>query len=466
MILPKRNSAKARNAKQPININIGFIIFGGLFVYILVVIISYARSTHITPYEVTLGSLAVNNTYRGVILRSETVVPSAYSGYINYYAREGEKVCKNEMIYTVDTTGKMNELINSDVENSISLSTEDMNELRSTISSFSSTFRPEEFSDTYDFKFDVEGTVMKLANYKVLSNIDAYKSGEFADNVNFGYTPESGVLVYSTDGYEALTCNDVTRNLLYNEEYSKLQYSNNDLIAEGDNAYKIINSENWSILVEIDEAKCKELEEENYLEVRFLDNNYTSWAQISILRQDGTIFLKLDFNNSMITFATDRFVDIELLANSDQGLKIPNSAIVKKNFYLIPIEYMTNGDNSSKSGFLREKYLEDGSVTTEFVNATIYSSTEEEYYVDEKVFQAGDYIIKPDSEEKYPISKQGELTGVYNINKGYADFKEIEILYQNDEYSIVKAKTTYGLSVYDHIVLRGDTVDTDDFIYE
>ena len=238
------------------------------------------------------------------------------------------------------------------------------------------------------------------------------------------------------------------------------------MIAEGDNAYKIINSENWSILVEIDEAKCKELEEESYLEVRFLDNNYTSWAQTSILRQDGTIFLKLDFNNSMITFATDRFVDIELLANSDQGLKIPNSAIVKKNFYLIPIEYMTNGDNSSKSGFLREKYLEDGSVTTEFVNATIYSSTEEEYYVDEKVFQAGDYIIKPDSEEKYPISKQGELTGVYNINKGYADFKEIEILYQNDEYSIVKAKTTYGLSVYDHIVLRGDTVDTDDFIYE
>ena len=31
--------------------------------------------------------------------------------------------------------------------------------------------------------------------------------------------------------------------------------------------------------------------------------------------------------------------------------------------------------------------------------------------------------------------------------------KQINILYQNDEYSIVRANTTYGLNVYDYIVL-------------
>ena len=85
--------------------------------------------------------------------------------------------------------------------------------------------------------------------------------------------------------------------------------------------------------------------------------------------------------------------------------------------------------------------------------------------MEESVFNIGDYIIRPDSNEKYPISKQAALIGVYNINKGYADFKQITILYQNEEYAIVKSNTEYGLSVYDHIVLKGDTVNENDFIY-
>ena len=67
--------------------------------------------------------------------------------------------------------------------------------------------------------------------------------------------------------------------------------------------------------------------------------------------------------------------------------------------------------------------------------------------------------------EKYAISKRGSLTGVYNINKGYADFKQINILYQNDEYAIVKSNTQYGLNVYDYIVLDSEAVEDNEFIY-
>ena len=442
------------------------IIFGFLFVYIIIVIVSYFRSEHIAPYEVTLGSLAVNNTYTGVIIRNETIVSSNFAGYINYYAREGEKVANNAMVYTVDTTGKINDLISNDSADNVVLSDEDLSELKTAMSDFSSDFSPVDYTSTYDFKYDIQGTVLKIANYKVLSGIDAYKNGEYSDNVNFGYSPASGILVYSVDGYENYAAEDITKALMNNEEYEKKQFSNNDLIADGDPAYKIITAEEWSIVIEIDEAKCRELEDVDYINVRFLKNNYTSWAKVSILRQDGTIFAKLDFNNSMVTFATDRFVEIELISNVDEGLKIPNSAIVERTFYLIPEEYLTYGDNGNEEGFMREAFTEDGSVTQEFVKATLYALYDGQYYVDEKTFKIGDYIVMPESDEKYPISKQGKLTGVYNINKGYADFKQITVLYQNEEYSIVKSNTQYGLSVYDHIVLKGDTVENDEFIYE
>lgn len=467
--MPERREHKNKKVKKyrpPININLGLIIFGAIFVYLIIVVVTYLKSEHIAPYEVTLGSLAVNNTYTGVILRDETVVDSNYSGYINYYAREGEKVANNSMVYTIDATGKINDLINNDSGDTVMLTKEDMSELKTAISAFSSDFDPVNYSDTYDFKFNIEGTVLKIANYKVLANIDEYRSGEYADNVNFGYAPASGILVYSVDGYETLTSEDMTRALLYNENYEKKQFASSDLISEGDPAYKLITSEEWSILIEIDEQKCKELEDKDYINVRFLKNNYTSWAAVSILRQDGTIFAKLDFNNSMVTFATDRFLEIELLSGSDQGLKIPNSAIVERPFYLIPVDYLTYGDNGVDEGFMREGFLEDGTATTEFIKATIYASYDDQYYVDESVFRIGDYIIKPETGDKYPISKQGMLTGVYNINKGYADFKQITVLYQNEEYSIVKSNTQYGLNVYDHIVLKGDSVNANDFIYE
>ena len=84
--MPERREHKNKKVKKyrpPININLGLIIFGAIFVYLIIVVVTYLKSEHIAPYEVTLGSLAVNNTYTGVILRDETVVESDYSGYIN-----------------------------------------------------------------------------------------------------------------------------------------------------------------------------------------------------------------------------------------------------------------------------------------------------------------------------------------------------------------------------------------------
>ena len=50
------------------------------------------------------------------------------------------------------------------------------------------------------------------------------------------------------------------------------------------------------------------------------------------------------------------------------------------------------------------------------------------------------------------------MQGVYNVNKGFAVFKQISPIASNDEYTIVETKTSYGLSLYDHIALDGAKV--------
>ena len=63
----------------------------------------------------------------------------------------------------------------------------------------------------------------------------------------------------------------------------------------------------------------------------------------------------------------------------------------------------------------------------------------------------GTVLVKPESVETYTVEETKPLTGVYNINRGYAVFNKVVILCESDEYYIVQEGDDYGLSNYDHI---------------
>lgn len=449
------------------NLNIGMVIFATIFVYIIICVIGYFQTEHIVGYSVKEGSLTSNTIYKGLALREEKIVTSTDAGYVNYFAREGERAAVGNLIYTIDETGKLSDYIKSNESGENTLSDADLSELKTEIVSFTSNFDRSDFASVYNFKYNVEGTVLKLANYNILENVDALNGASGTSLINYCYADESGIVVYSTDGYEDMTLQDVTKDSFDQDAYEKVHLVNNELIAKGDPVYKLATNEDWSVVIPVDEELAAQLEEEEYVKVRFLKNQYTAWGKVTInTNADGDSFAALTFTNSMITFCTDRFVDIELILEDESGLKIPNSAIVEKEFFIVPKEYVTQGGNSNNYGVLLETYDENGNATTKFVETNIYDETETEYYLDDSVLRAGNYLLKPDSTDKYAVSKTGSLIGVYNINKGYADFKQVSILYQNDEYSIVKSNTSYGLNVYDYIVLDAATVHDNEFIYE
>ena len=160
----------------------------------------------------------------------------------------------------------------------------------------------------------------------------------------------------------------------------------------------------------------------------------------------------------MVRYANDRFIDVELVMSEKTGLKIPQSAITSKEFFTIPKEYFTVGGDSSTPG-LMIKHTVDGENTVKLVNPTLYYETEDYYYVDSEDVSEGDIVLMSDSQSTYQIgTDKGSLIGVYNINKGYAVFKQINIIYENEEYAIVETKTSYGISLYDHIALDASEI--------
>ncbi len=464
-----RNS-NIRKYRSPININIGMLVFLCIFGYLVICVVMYFRSDPVVGYEVKKGSLSVNNIYEGIAIRDEKIVTCTDAGYVNYYAREGERVAVGNLVYSVDETGRLKDYLTEHASSENALSDSDLMEIKSDIVNFAHSFSKDSFSHTYDFKYSMQGTVLKLANNTLLGNIEALTTNNLSGSVNLCYSVNSGIAIYSVDGFEERLPSEIRSNDFDKEHYNKTQLLNNHLVAGGDPVYKLSTSEDWSLVIRTPNHVAMELNDLEYVKVRFLKNQYESWGKVDLLGvcddDPEYTFVDLSFTNSMITFCTDRFLDVELITEEEEGLKIPNSSIVQKEFFLVPEEYVQQGNNSSSFGVIREVYNEDGSKSSEFVETPIYEHMDMEYYLDDLQLRIGDVLLKPNSMEPYTVSKRGGLIGVYNINKGYADFKQIQILYQNEEYSIVKSNTEYGLNAYDYIALDAETVTVNDFIYE
>ena len=87
--------------------------------------------------------------------------------------------------------------------------------------------------------------------------------------------------------------------------------------------------------------------------------------------------------------------------------------------------------------------------------AVLYSA---EDYLDTENLKKGDTLLLPESSDTMDLLKTESIKGVYNVNKGYAVFKQVQILSESDEYYIIAEGNSYSLSNYDHIALNGDSV--------
>lgn len=425
----------------------------------------YFTTKHVAGYQVKKGSLFVNNVYTGFALREETIINSNYSGYLNYYVSEGSRIGAYKMVCTVDEGGRLQDIMNEQSMGENSLSEGALDKLRDDIMNFTNDFDVRNFSSTYDFKYAIEGNVLKLANSNILENLEKLNRTGESGLINVCTAPDSGIVVYSYDGYENFNPLDITSDILEKKDYEKTQLIANELISAGEPVYKLITDETWSLIIETDAERADYLLEEEYVQVKFLKDQTVSWAQVKLItNSDGKHFLQLVFNNSMISFCSDRYVKIELLIEEKEGLKVPNSAIVQKEFFIVPENYVSKGGENGESGVLKQVYDEDGNQTSKFIPVTIYSKENGHYYIDSPQLEMGDTLKLTDSSSTIEIKERGNLVGVYNKNKGYADFKQIQILYQNQEYSIIKPNTEYGLIEYDYIVLEAESVHDDEFL--
>ncbi|MDQ9761431.1 hypothetical protein RFZ45_21655, partial [Acinetobacter baumannii] len=87
---------------------------------------------------------------------------------------------------------------------------------------------------------------------------------------------------------------------------------------------------------------------------KFTKDGESQNGSLSIVQIGNQKAAKIQLKNGMPRYASDRFLEVELVINTQSGLKIPVSSVVEKEFFTIPRDFLAQGDNGEGKGFIRE----------------------------------------------------------------------------------------------------------------
>jgi hypothetical protein len=422
---------------------------------------------------------------KGIIVRDETVVYSEKDGYIEYYAYENQKVKKNMVVCSIKDSKMVPEIEKDlkkvdeeilkvqDQRKEISIYRKEIHSVQKQIfkdlEEFQNQFADNHFSSTYKMKKNLEIQMDKREqifsketadSLMVLSKQKREYENQLSQNSTYPKAPFGGLISYYIDDLEKKFTMDQLEGLTSEEmniEAEIVDVSQEDTVKKGDPIYKIVNNYQWYIAGSVPEEAAQEWSQGEMMELRFPELDYmTLYAQIHSLHpnKEGMVVV-FQCNRQLDPFIGKRNIEIEIIEEDFKGIKIPINAIVEKNFFKIPKEYIAASGKSK--GIIRRKEGID-----EFVPMNISIEDEQFVYIlqDFSSLHLYDVILLPDqSNSEYIIKEMYPLQGIYIVNAGITKFRKIEILGKNKDYAIVKQNVPLGIRLYDQIISNTQNVE-------
>lgn len=456
----------AKKRKRRIRWNIGMIVFLVIFIYVMINIVSFFIKKKLTVYRVTKDEMTTTFSFTGIALRDEKLLKASQNGYITYYVEEGKRVRKSGTLYILDKDGKVQETFADQAEALRGKGeTLDDEEIQKKVTEFQSIYSDGSFSDVYDLKYDLKNTILNLNEDSMKEVIDAVskKLGEGAFHTET--SPASGAAAFYSDSFDGKTADDITDADFDQENYRAVRYNSSDQVKKGNVVCRVTNSENWTVVVPLEKSQYDFLQDKDSVTVKFQSDQEKTTADLKVKKKGNSYFGYLSLDDYVVRYLDERYLDIDITLDSHEGLKIPNSAVVKKKFYQVPAEYISKGNDGKEEGFSVRTTDDKGEVKVEQKNFTIYKKTKKYCYLDPEEVGEDVVLQSMDSDDTYLVEKTKTLEGVYCTNQGYADFRLIEKTAQKDDYCIVEENTDHGISLYDFIVLDSSTIKENQIIY-
>ena len=97
---------------------------------------------------------------------------------------------------------------------------------------------------------------------------------------------------------------------------------------------RINKSEKWQIVVPLKEEEYKMLKDKKEVSIRFMQDQNKATATVETIKKGKNYFGYLKLNDYAVRYLSERYLEVDITLDSYKGLKITNTSIVKKKFYI------------------------------------------------------------------------------------------------------------------------------------
>ena len=454
------NSVKITKYRRKHEFNVGVLIFVIIFIYILATLISYHTRTRVVSFEVRQGRVLTDHSYIGVAIREELVIPMESTGYVYYFQNNLSKVRLGADLLAVSSTPiplEDESVLGVDANVQMITNTNHYPFLAHT-QSFVNHVDLQRFSTVQTFRQDLLHSFHGTVNQVRTAQFDGIM-GMNPGDVNLFQAPIDGILVMRVDGMEGLTKDEITVETFNRYDYRVTLFTDEVHRHVGEPAYKLVTSENWYVVIQVEENIANQLRDLTWTRIRFLHDDVITWTNPTVFNRGGQDFVAFALSHSMIRYADERFIHIELILEDQSGLQIPRSALIEKEFFRVPRQFLVSMNASTGIVRINEEGEE------EFTLVRIYYSTPEgDIYVNPNEVPRGSTLIIPDTGETTQLLLTEPLVGVFNINRGYAIFQMVNIISESENYYIVEEGNAFSVSNFDFIAFDGTSVEDGEII--
>lgn len=303
-----------------------------------------------TAYEVTYDTLHIDKNYAAVIFRRETLVRSNVGGAAAYAAQDGSRIKRGEKIMEIQSDGQTATAVpTSDTLTSIKIDemlTVDLEKVNTEIQQLEKQIHEASSGQNFERVSELKRDLMlKLdKRVKLLDDKSLLRKGASSfkqayvgsleapegELVEF-FSQDAGIVSYSSDGLEQT----LTIENLYTLDYEKLMNGaaavQKDMVAAtvapGSMVYRLIDPSVWFLAAKIEKEEIDLYEKDKMLEVEF-DQTKVMGSVADVFESGGKGILVIKVNELHPAFYTKRFVDVRIVRENFQGLKVRKSSIV------------------------------------------------------------------------------------------------------------------------------------------
>ncbi len=447
--------------------NIGTIILAMFSLYIIINIFRFFSHSHLTIYEVQKLSLASNTKAEAVIIRNETPIKTGIAGYVNYYMRSGTRVSKGETVYSIDESRQIYNMLSED-DDDFEFEDEDIDSIKNIITDFSVGYNLNDYTSMASLRDELSTSISSIRDIYILEKLnEKLIDADYKGSLTVHKTETPGVVSYFSDSLDGLAAENVTLKTFDKSNYKSVNLFDSNLKEQGSVIYKLLSDETWDLVLNLTEEQYNSLCNQTSLTYTIEEDNLQLTSPVIFFQYGEGYFARITLRQYMVRYLNKRFLTIALDMNNKTALKIPKTALVEKEFYMIPNEYFTKGGDSNNNSticILRHDEKEHLKYY-DALETEIYYEDDQYKYIDMKAITYGTFIYNTETQETFQISLVGKLTGVYCVNKGFAQFRRVEIEQDGKEFCIVKSGLPYSISEHDHIAEDSKTISESQTIY-